>query len=293
MRERTKQLKEMGPPGTVSKILWHFTGGPRWNPKKKQRYKSLKPSADAYDALKGILADCKLRVGQTIEDIKILWPELQFSQAPPHRLEGVRDVPKQLNSVQVCCLADIPIAHLAYHAGRYGKFAIGFHRDSVIRSGFNPVFYTLESTRIIRSIFGAVTRISDVNVSGIFQTTEEIRARLPKTSFSDFGLELDLSYIDAECITATEFIMAAQKSFERLLAFIKTFSPDEFGTIYCEREWRSTDTYSFSFDDIAMIVLPKQIDGTEYFSIFTGQDLKELNLPRTVPVVPWEDLIEH
>src|SRR5258706_10613003 len=177
MRKRKKQLTELGPPGTVSKILWHFTGGPSWDSKKKQRYERLKPSANAYDALKGILADCELKVGETMEEVKIQWPEFQFSQTPPHVFEGVKDVPKQLNSVRVCCLADIPIAHLAYHAERYGKFAIGFHRDSVIRSGFNPVFYSLESTRIIRSIFGAVTRIGDVNVSGVFQRTEEIRDR--------------------------------------------------------------------------------------------------------------------
>jgi hypothetical protein len=39
-------------------------------------------------------------------------------------------------------LADIPVAHLSYHAHRYGKAAIGFHRDAAIREGFHPVFYT-------------------------------------------------------------------------------------------------------------------------------------------------------
>ena len=33
--------------------------------------------------------------------------------------------------------------HLGYHAERYGKIAIGFHRDAVIRHGFSPVFYQL------------------------------------------------------------------------------------------------------------------------------------------------------
>jgi hypothetical protein len=200
-----------------------------------------------------------------------------------------------LESARVCCISDIPIAHLAYHAQRYGKFAIGFHRDSVIRSGFNPVFYTLENTKIVKSLFGAMSHLGEVNVSRIFQTTDEIRGLLAKSGLGNSGVALAIDYIDCEQMAATEFAMAARSSLDRFLAYTKTFSRDQFGSIYCEREWRSTDNYSFSFDDIAMIVLPKSGDDdkVQYFSLFTGQDLKALNLPRSVPVVPWEDLIEH
>ena len=78
MVKRMKKRKELQPPGTVSKILWHFTGGPRWNPKKKKQYIRLKPSEEAYERLKKILKDCELKVGQHVEVIKLLWPELQF-----------------------------------------------------------------------------------------------------------------------------------------------------------------------------------------------------------------------
>ncbi len=38
-------------PGTVSRILWHFTGGPRWNEAEKRREKKLKATRTAYEYL--------------------------------------------------------------------------------------------------------------------------------------------------------------------------------------------------------------------------------------------------
>ena len=35
-------------PGTVSKILWHFTGGPRWNDVEKRQEKEPKSIEEAY-----------------------------------------------------------------------------------------------------------------------------------------------------------------------------------------------------------------------------------------------------
>ena len=198
-----------------------------------------------------------------------------------------------MTSAPACCLSDIPIAHLAYHAYRYGKFAVGFHRDSAIKGGFNPVFYTLESTRIIKSVYRAMSYLGGASISGIFKVTEEIKAGLAQIGLEDASLSLALDYVDAEAGDAKGLELAARTSFDRLLAFTKTFSPEEFSSIYCEREWRSLDNYSFSFDDIAMIVLPKKAGEGQYFSTFVEQELEELNLPRSVPVVPWEDLIEH
>src|SRR5258707_480647 len=121
--------------------------------------------------------------------------------------------------------------------GRYGKFAIGFYRDLVVKSGFNPVFYTLESARIIKSVYRAMSCLRDVHVPGILQTTGFLKENLERGGFNDSGMHFD--YIDAEALSAIEFVESAKTSFERLLAFTKTFSPNEFDSIYCEREWRS------------------------------------------------------
>ena len=58
-----------------------------------------------------------------------------------------------LESVPVCCLAEIPVEHLSYHAKRYGKIGIGFHRDAAIRCGFNPVFYQLHTSDVLFRTF--------------------------------------------------------------------------------------------------------------------------------------------
>lgn len=70
---------------------------------------------------------------------------------------------------------------------------------------------------------------------------------------------------------------------------------DEFDTIYCEREWRSLRTYHFQeYDDaIAMIVLPRNEKRGKYFNDFVSKDAERLGLPRSIPIVPWEDLIEY
>jgi hypothetical protein len=81
-------------------------------------------------------------------------------------------------------------------------------------------------------------------------------------------------------------------AFRQFLAFIKTFRRDQFSTIYCEREWRATATFSFNFEDVAMIVVPKSGDDAAY-GRFVEEIVDEVNLPRAVPIVSWEDLVEH
>jgi hypothetical protein len=43
-------------PGTVSKIVWHFAGGPMWNDTLKKQSAQLKPTTNGYDALISILS---------------------------------------------------------------------------------------------------------------------------------------------------------------------------------------------------------------------------------------------
>ena len=57
-----------------------------------------------------------------------------------------------LTHCQICCLSEIPIQHLPYHAKRYGRFAIGFHRESCLQKGFRPVLYALEDDWIAENL---------------------------------------------------------------------------------------------------------------------------------------------
>lgn len=285
-------------PGTVSKILWHFTGGPSWDPMRKCQERQPKPASDAYSALDSILRSRELRLGNYAETVKVIIPEVhRFDEVLQHVVLE-RNVEETLESAHVCCLADIPIGHLGYHAQRYGKMALGFYRDSVIRHGFNPVLYTLHRSKVIRSIHQGLGELQFFDTDPIRHSLMNIEAALTEQSVRDGrpipnGVDEEMAEINREIVGLDSAATDALNLFRRLLAFSKTFGEDEFATIYCEREWRSIRAYRFRHNDVAMIVLPREADGFRYFGDFVGYRAKELALPRSVAVVAWEDLIEY
>lgn len=282
-------------PGTVSKILWHFTGGPVWNNQTKKQGNKPKKSAAAYNNLKSILKTQKLRLGSYKEIVKVVLPERRKYSIETKTVHIEKNVPVTIESSPVCCLSDIPAPNLHYHAQRYGKFAIGFHRNAITKAGFNPVFYTLEDTPIIRSIYEGFSSIKLPDLDtirgralSISEQASEIEDVLDNICISD-----DIWEIENEIDTIKSCLTSAKQSLEDFIAFVKTFNRKEFGTIYCEREWRSTSEYSFGVDDIAMIVLPKTIGNIKYFKNFVERVLPRLKLPRRIPIVPWDYLVEY
>ncbi|WP_435018411.1 abortive infection system antitoxin AbiGi family protein [Tundrisphaera sp. TA3] len=284
-------------PGTVSKILWHFTGGPIWNAEMKCQENRRKPASRAYWALKAILSSRELRVGQYHEVVKykVFVPE-GFSFFSLKR-EPAQYEERYVMSLPINCLADIPIMHLGYHSARYGKMAIGFHRHAAIKHGFNPVFYQHDNSEDLRAICAGahaldvrrnfVTALSlreEIDKIGDIPTIEGSTVRTQDSK----SFETILSYVD-KLESATQL---GQDGYARMLAQIKTFREDEFGTIYCEREWRSTKTFAFSYSDVAMIALPKGKGNGNYFERFIAE-AKEIGLPPTVSIVAWDDLVEH
>ena len=284
-------------PGTVSKILWHFTGGPTWNAEKKRQNSSPKPAESAYENLKSILRSRELRLGSYREVVKLVLPSRRKVNPVSREVEIQANVPVQIESSAICCLSDIPAPHLRYHADRYGKFAIGFHREAVIRARFNPVLYTLENTRIIRSMYEGFSSLEFGDPSAIEDAASRIEGRLDDLASEHEDLDLDVSgevwEIQSEALSLASAVEEAKSSLQDLVAFVKTFSEDEFGTIYCEREWRSTRKYDFDLDDVAMIVLPRVVGKNQYFRKFVEHVTPRIRLPRRIPVIPWEDLIEH
>jgi hypothetical protein len=280
-------------PGTVSQILWHFTGGPRWNSAKKCQESRRKPADEAYEAFLAIFRSKELHLGQYREVVKV-----RFPRPKAMRKAGVPTTSTvQMESSRVCCLSDIPIAHLAYHAGRYGKLALGFHRRAALRHGFNPVFYSPHDASVLRSLRRVFTRLNKVDLK-LFKKAIENLERETEDLECDQGhaVEVDLAWEIADIETAAgavgQAVSSARESLEEFLAFVKTFDKREFSTIYCEREWRSTKAFPFTFQDLAMIVLPDRPKGNSYFSKFL-REARALKLPRSIPVVPWEDLVEH
>lgn len=288
------------PPGTVSRILWHFTGGPPWNSVENRQGSKPKPREEAYGALLSILKSRELLLGQYRELVKVDLPKLRRHNKQTRKMEQVKSTTVTMTSSQVCCLSDIPVAHLSYHAKRYGKFAIGFHRDAAVRHGFNPVFYTLHKSNVLRSVRRVFVRLRQAegnsidsiasDIGSIIQDLEELECDGSGDVERNLGRSAD--ELGDEARSLEEAVSSARKHFSEFLAFVKTFDNEEFSSIYCEREWRSTKSFAFTVDDLAMIVLPKGGSGTHYFNEFVDRG-RSLKLPRSIPVVPWEDLVEH
>lgn len=269
-----------GPAGTVSRILWHFTGGPSWSKRANRQNRRLKPAPKAYENLLKILRSGRLRCGGYRETLTGVIPEVEHFKLDPQTLE-VTSSSKEKNfhvrresSARVCCLAEIPVIHLAVHARRYGKMAIGFHRSSALRNGFNPVLYVPENSHLAVALVEAL-RLADEKIANYSDLTRQTGRRPPLLKMLR----------DAES--------DRRRDLEMFAAFTKTFSEDEFGSVYCEREWRSTKPYDFQPEDIAMIVLPRKMGHRSYFDEFVERDVNKTVLLRYVPIVPWEDLVEH
>lgn len=277
-------------PGTVSKILWHFTGGPLWCETNQKQLKELKPAINGYNALIAILESKQLRLGQYKEIVKVIVKEKRKYNLNLKKSEIFKNYPVTLTSKPVCCVADIPLQHISYHAHRYGKIAIGFHRSAIIKAGFNPVMYTLEHTELLNKIYEGYSSLDGIDVFSAKCELENLQGEIDTVlSDNDIDESVDSSSIELEL----DFIESSQGSIEECLsqqlAHIKTFDESEFDTIYCEREWRSTQPFNFSIDDIAIILLPKEQEGHHFYKKF----LEEAKLPKEVTVGSWEDLVEH
>lgn len=207
------------------------------------------------------------------------------------------NVEKIIQSSPVCCLADIPIQHLDFHSKRYGKFAIGFHRDSAIGNNFNPVFYSLHNSPVINTIYSGFTEIQALDtyfikseLDQIDDLLDEIQNEVNEIEADTDHIEIDGWYVKSDIESQIDDVEIAidrtRESLSNFVSFVKTFNEDEFGSIYCEREWRSILPFNFTFNDIAMIVLPKE---GGFFDKLIELDI----IPRQISIVAWEDLIEH
>jgi len=276
-------------PGTVSKILWHFTGGPK---RLENGFQSeeLRDPEIAYKALSAIVTSQRLKMGSVkerfITNVETLADAHQrvFSRkmgsllADSMRVDA-KEYPFELKSA--VCVADIPIQHLTYHAERYGQFAIGFHREVLVKHRFNPVLYTLPSSPIAECITNAMREVTTFQASlnnGYIEQKDPFEGMPEDFIGRKFPSDIEVigSHLDA-----------LQEQLSSLMLYFKGFSNQEFETIYCEREWRSERDFIFALEDVPMIILPKEGD---YFARFLQE---HPGLPRTIPVIPWEDLIEH
>ena len=137
-----------------------------------------------------------------------------------------------------------------------------------------------------------MSSIESIDASSLALAAESIENNVMDETDGYYDITVDTSEVVAEAEVMEGYAEEAQSSIKDFIAFIKTFEEDEFDSIYCEREWRSVKDFNFTFDDVAMIVAPKSFNGENYFQTLV-KDAKSLKIPRQIPIVPWEDLIEN
>lgn len=276
-------------PKTHSEILWHFTGGPQWNSKKQCQKKTLKPASTAYKTLLAILESKKLKVGNYSELIKLIVPKKR-TYDPKKRNTFIRNnVPVEIFTSKVCCVADIPLSELFHHAKRYGKIAIGFKREKLIAAGFNPVFYTLDNRKIVQHYYSAQDALESVDGSSVETELDNFASEIEYQLPHSIEIDIDTSNVSSEIDFLSENASTALGNLKDAMAFVKTFNANEFDTIYSEREWRSVNEYCFDWNHIEYIILPRG-GRNSYMTKFKRKDLIKLKVPNSIKILSWEDI---
>lgn len=262
-------------PGTVSKILWHFTGGPLWDNKEGKQSYYPKSEQHSFEILNKIVSSKYLKTSDYKEQLQAFvirqFKDLLTDEEQPLVIPTL----DKITTTSVVCVADIPIEHLNFHSKRYGKIAIGFKRSSLVRAGFNPVLYALSTSLVSQ------------NYSDTLLTIEKLHKTIDGLNYSllNHGIEVDSQL--KELVVAIDLIEEVKARSLGFGNFIKTFNRKTMDEIYTEREWRSDKPFNFEWTDVAMIVLPRH--GGFLDNFIRGNT----EIPREVPIVSWEDLIEY
>ncbi len=188
----------------VSEMLWHFPGRHKNDPL-------------AFKILKSILQEQKLRRG----------PEEKLLYYDPHK--NKREI---LGAYPVCCLADIPLKDLPFHADRYMRFAIGFHKRSALKAGFSPVMYVNQSSQAMQHFFS------------LCKSLEKSFGKKRKNGSKEFqDLLLTLG-----SFVKSGLLSQPPKNDPKLDKY-------QLNNFYYEREWRALEDWRFKPEDVALIIV--------------------------------------
>jgi hypothetical protein len=191
----------------ASEVLWHFVG---YNKSEDEQYKTLL----------SILKD-GLRKDESSKGT-----EFKF-------VDNRTKKPVTLYGYPVVCLADIPFKDLHIHAERYGRFAIGFHKESVICNRFNPVLYVNQHSNLFHRFIELELEI----IAYLERTNKEVANK-----FHELLLYLGSLAKSGDLKANPE---------NRI-----DWDDLQINNFYYEREWRSIYDWNFKNEDIAAIIIP-------------------------------------
>ena len=219
----------------TSEVFWHFVG-------------RRKSDEDSYKILLSILGT-GLRVGPKPTSVIFRIPE-----------PGGNTTRVKLDGYPVNCLADIPLKDLPLHIRRYNQFAIGFHKESAINFGFNPVLYV---NQFSPEFYDFMRTLDDVG-----------------TYLAGANRQMSTRYEHLRCLLGS----IAKAGFLQMMPHEHQEIEDEqIQNFYYEREWCSLRTWDFQPKDVAAVLLPD-----EYVSKFAAdKNASRLKLVTEAVTIPY------
>jgi hypothetical protein len=216
----------------TSEVLWHFVG-------------RNKTENERYQILLSILST-GLKISKDNAEFKFL--DLKTKQMVT------------LWGYPVSCLADIPLKDLHIHAERYGRYAIGFHKESVINNNFNPVLYANQYS----SVFHQFIELRNQIEAFLNTNSTEISKK-----FQEFLLLLG----------------SVAKAGDLKASPVNDINWDQqqLNNFYYEREWRSVYNWNFDKKDVAIIIIPDE----KVSEFARDRKSNELKIDDTIPILPF------
>jgi hypothetical protein len=155
------------------------------------------------------------------------------------------------------CYADIPLLSIPFHAAKYGRFGLSFHRDLLIRRGARPVIYIPTRGDDATSVHGA-TLLNDMQVAyNAFRKrfVDPIRdgARNRRRLLGSEP-QSDERTIDTLHTTLALHFLAFVKPYDSQLPV------DHQDYFYSEREWRITNFLRFIPNEVERVIVATEND---------------------------------
>jgi hypothetical protein len=145
------------------------------------------------------------------------------------------------------CFTDIPIELLAEHGQRYGKYGVGFRRETIIDWGGLPAWY-------LPNYWGdkSLKIAGPVLANGLHAAMDAAQhLQVLATEFKAKGVPLSVVYKHGPTLTADQLVNEMQQvasSIFMVLSFIKEMSPQkaEDHSYLFEREWRLVSGFALT-----------------------------------------------
>jgi len=175
------------------------------------------------------------------------------------------------------CYCDIPVENLAFHARKYGRFGLSFHRDFLILAGARPVIYVPMRDDDKTTIRGTALLDDMQAIYGTFNSRfiEPMRARAG--NYRKRTVTTQPATKD-DTLAAVHVLLGF-----RFLAYVKPYNsqlrPDHPHYYYSEREWRITNYLRFTPSDVEHVIVSTAEDGAAIVNEFPDYSAKIVILP--------------